>query len=94
MSEWTYVHAEAHEALCQIHYFGFTKVQPEGNVEFVITLKEHVNPKDPAMKFFAQADKQTNQKALPFTPVGWGTTLHVALSECVKAIRRFPYEPA
>ena len=37
-------------------------------------------------------DKQTNQKTLPYTPNGWGLTLLQALSECVKAMQRFPYE--
>jgi hypothetical protein len=44
------------------------------------------------MRFFAQADKQTNQKSAPFTPTGWGESLLQALSECVRAIHRFPYE--
>jgi hypothetical protein len=35
------------------------------------------------MRFFAQADKQTNQRTAPFTPVGWGSTLLKALTECV-----------
>jgi hypothetical protein len=93
LAEWTYVDTEASEAFCQLQYFGFTKKQAGGNVDFVITLREYVNPPDPAMKFFAQADKQTNQKTAPFTPVGWGASVSTALHECVKAIRRFPYEP-
>ena len=44
------------------------------------------------MRFFAQADKQTNQNTAPFTPIGWGSTLLKALSECIRAIHRFPYE--
>jgi hypothetical protein len=44
------------------------------------------------MAFFAQADEQTNQKTAPFTPTGWGSTLLKALSECVQAIHKFPYE--
>jgi hypothetical protein len=31
-------------------------------VEFRITVKEYVTPKEPNMHFFAQADKQINQK--------------------------------
>jgi hypothetical protein len=29
---------------------------------------------------------------MPFTPVGWGGTLLQALSDCMRAVRRFPYE--
>ncbi len=46
-----------------------------------------------SMRFFAQADKQTNQKTAPFSPSGWGSALVKALSECVREIHRFPYEP-
>jgi len=73
--------------------FGLTKRQGGADIEFVITVKEYVNPPDPAMKFLAQADKQTNQRTAPYTPIGWGSTLAMALYECIKAIRRFPYEP-
>ena len=44
------------------------------------------------MKFFATTDKQTNQKTTPFRPCGWGRTLLQALSDCTRAIRKFPYE--
>ena len=93
MAEWTYIDTDASEAFCQIQYFGFRKKQANGDVDFIITLREYTNPQDPALKFFAQADKQTNQKTAPFTPVGWGQTVSAALHECVKGIRRFPYEP-
>ena len=39
-----------------------------------------------------EADKQTNQKTAAYRPSGWGSTLLKALSECVQAIHRFPYE--
>jgi len=52
-----------------------------------------VSPPDPAMRFLAQADKQTNQKTAPYTPMGWGSSLLQALAECMKGIRKFPYEP-
>lgn len=94
MAEWTYVETEPFERFCQIQSFGLTKRQGDKDIEFVITVKEFVNPPDPAMRFLAQADKQTNQKTAPYTPVGWGPNLSVALYECVKAIRRFPYEAA
>ena len=44
------------------------------------------------MRFFAQADKQTNQKTAPYLPTGWGSNLLQALSACIKEIKRFPYE--
>jgi hypothetical protein len=61
-------------------------------VEFIITVKEYVTPKEPTMHFFAQTDKMTNRKTAPYRPSGWGKSLLEALSECVKAINRFPYE--
>ena len=94
MTEWTYVDSDPSEAFCHLQYFGFKKQHAGGDIEFIITLREYINPPDPALKFFAQADKQTNQKVAPFTPVGWGPSVAAALHECVKAIRRFPYEVA
>jgi hypothetical protein len=67
-----------------------TKVQPGGELEFIITVKEYITPKEPTMHFFAQPDKMTNQKTAPYRPNGWGKTMLEALSECVKAINRFP----
>lgn len=93
MAEWSYVDTEPGEGFCEIRYFGFVKKQADGDVEFLITLREYVHPPDPALKYFAQADKQTNQRTVPFTPVGWGSSVASALHECVKAIRRFPYQP-
>jgi len=93
LAEWTYIQTEASERFCHIQYFGYTKRQRSSEVDFVITVKEYTNPTDPAMKFFAEADKQTNQKIAPYTPIGWGPNLSTALYECVKAIRRFDYEP-
>jgi hypothetical protein len=68
------------------------KAYSGGEVEFCITVKEFVTPKEPTMHFFAQADKQTNQKTAPYTPSGWGKTLLEALSECIRAMNKFPYE--
>ena len=39
-----------------------------------------------------QTDKLTNQKTAPYRPCGWGKSMLEALSECVRAIERFPYE--
>jgi hypothetical protein len=92
MAEWTYAQTEPSEELCLLQHFAMKKRQATGDVEFLITVREYISPPDPALRFFAQADKQTNQKAAPFTPCGWGTSLVQALSECIKAIHRFPYE--
>jgi hypothetical protein len=93
LTDWSYIESRSSEQFCRIEYFGLRQACPKGEVDFVITVREFVQPPDPAMKFFAQADKQTNQKVVPFTPVGWGPTLGIALRECMEGIRRFPYEP-
>lgn len=91
MTEWAYA-AEPSEELAQLHFFSLKKRQPDGDIEFTITVREYATRNEQLMRFFAQADKQTNQKTAPFTPTGWGETLLEALHECVKAIHRFPYE--
>jgi hypothetical protein len=93
LSEWTYAQEKATERLCRIEQYAVTKQQAGVDVEFLITVREYVNPPDPAMRFLAQADKQTNQKTAPYTPTGWGSSLLQALAECMQAIRKFPYEP-
>ncbi|HSF14071.1 MAG TPA: hypothetical protein VLK65_00800 [Vicinamibacteria bacterium] len=90
---WTYAQTEDDDELAKLHFFSMKKRQPAGDVEFMITVREYVqNPEDHSMRFFAQTDKQTNQKTAPFRPSGWGGTLLKALSECVREIHRFPYE--
>ena|SRR6266545_5766494 len=92
MQEWAFAQSDPSEQLARLQYFSVTKRQPEGDIEFIITVKEFITPAEPTMVFLAQADKQTNQKAAPFTPCGWGKTLLEALSECLRAVHRFPYE--
>ncbi len=92
--EWTFAQDDPSEQLCKLHLFSMKKSQADGEVDFTITVKEFVNPPDPAVRFLAQADKQTNQRTAPYTPTGWGATLETALAECLKAIRLFDYEPA
>lgn len=92
MKEWGFAQTHTSQELAELHMFSMKKVQAAGEVEFIITVKEYVTPKEPTMHFFAQADKMTNQKTAPFRPCGWGKTMLEALSECVKAINRFPYE--
>lgn len=92
MPEWTFAQNHPSEELCQLYYFSMKKRQATGDVEFLITVKEFVTPPEPAMKFLAQTDKQTNQKTAPYTPCGWGHSIMEALQQCIKAIHRFPYE--
>jgi len=92
MKDWGFAQTHVSQQMAQLHLFSVTKVQPDGEVEFIITVKEFVTPKEPTMHFFAQTDKLTNQRTAPYRPSGWGKTMLEALSECVKAINRFPYE--
>jgi hypothetical protein len=92
MKDWGFAQTHISQQLAELHLFSIMAKQADGEVEFVITVKEYVTPKEPAMLFFAQADKMTNQKTAPYRPSGWGKSLLEALAECVKAIHRFPYE--
>lgn len=92
MSEWKFAQNRPEQQLCQISHFGYTRQQDDGEVEFVIAVREFVTPRDPAMRFHATADKCTNQKSMEFQPCGWGNTLLAALGECIRAIERFPYQ--
>ena len=92
MRDWGFAQTHPSQEMAQVHLFSIKKIQPDGEVEFTITVKEYITPKEPTMHFFAQTDKMTNQKTAPYCPSGWGQSLLEALSECVKAINRFPYE--
>jgi hypothetical protein len=92
MKEWGFAQNHPNEELAQVHLFSMKKQQASGEIEFTITVKEFITPKEPTMHFFAQADKDTNQHTAAYRPSGWGKTMLEALSECVRAINRFPYE--
>ena len=92
MDDWKYAQVNPSEQLARLHFFSIKKVQDGREIEFHITVREFATPKDGAMPFFAQADKQTNQRVAPYTPTGWGRTLLAALDECRREIERFPYE--
>jgi hypothetical protein len=92
MKEWGFAQNHPNEELAQLHFFSMNKLQAGKAIEFEITVKEYITPKEPTMLFFAQADKETNQHTAPFRPCGWGKTMLEALAECVRAINRFPYE--
>jgi hypothetical protein len=90
--EWTLVDAPPSDEFAQLHFFSIKKSQGDQQIEFRITVYEYATRNKLSMRFFAQSDKEVNQKTARFTPVGWGRTLLDALSECVKSIYRFPYE--
>lgn len=92
MSDWTFACREPDGEFARLHCFAIKRPSARGPVEFRITVREYANPETASMTFFAQTDKQTNQKTLPFTPCGWGPSLLAALSECIRAIDKFPYE--
>jgi len=92
MEEWAYAQAKSSQKLARIHYFSVKKQEAGGEVEFVITVKEYATPPDGRLRFFAQADKQTNQESAPYTPSGWGETLLTALADCIVEVHRFPYQ--
>ena len=93
MNDWGYAQSHPREQLARLHMFSIKKVQEGGEVEMTITVKEFFTPPMGALQFFAQADKQTNQKVAPYTPSGWGSTMLEALGACVREINRFPYQP-
>ena len=90
MQDWGYAQAHPSEQLARVHHFSMCKIEPDREIEMTITVKEFFTPKDPALLFFAEADKQTNQKVAPFTPCGWGKTMLEALEECVRAVKSIP----
>ena len=70
MKEWGFAQTDKSQQLAQLHYFTITKQHAAGEVEFLITVKEYLTPKEPMMGFFAQADKEINQKVAPYRPSG------------------------
>jgi hypothetical protein len=88
-----YAQKDADEELAELHYFSFTKRQPEGDVQFVIAVKEFASRNALQMRFYAQADKEVNQGSAAFRPFGWGDSLLRALSECLDSIRQYPCNP-
>ena len=90
VTEWIYAQNDPSEELAQLHYFTFKKRRPEGETEYVITVKEFASRNALQMRFYAQSDKEIGQGAGSFRPFGWGDSLLAALSECVGAIRQHP----
>jgi hypothetical protein len=93
VNDWKFAQKSPNEELSQVHKFTFKKCQGAGNTEFVITVREFAAPPPGQhVHFFAQADKQVNQKLAPFVPSGWGNSLLEALTGCTRMIREFPCE--
>lgn len=92
MTDWHFAQSDPSEDLAQLYFFSIKKLQPQGEVEFVITVKEYAERNTHHMRYFAQADKEVNQKTAPFRPFGWGESLLQAMSACLKSIRQYPYE--
>jgi hypothetical protein len=92
MTEWTFAETKPSEELAQLHFFSMKKRQGDEEIEFRIAVYEYATRNHLSMRFFAQADKEVNQKTAAFTPFGWGPSLLVALTECMQSIHRFPYE--
>ncbi|HEY2843664.1 MAG TPA: hypothetical protein VGJ09_08445 [Bryobacteraceae bacterium] len=90
MNDWGYAQTDPAQQLARLHFFSFKKLQDGGEIEMTITVKEIFTPALGALQFFAQADKQTNQKVAAYTPCGWGGTMLEALGACIREINRFP----
>ena len=93
MADWVYAQIDPGEELAQLHHFSFKKCHADGDIEFVITVKEFASRNAVQMRFYAQADKEVNQRTAPFRPFGSGDSVLAALTECMRAIRQYPYEP-
>jgi hypothetical protein len=93
VGDWRFAQKDPSEELAFLHHFSFKKLQAGSEITFLITVKEFITPpKGQFARFFAQADKEVNQKTAPILPTGWGTSLLDALSDCTRMIRDFPYE--
>ena len=88
MADWVYAQKNPAEELAQLHYFSF-KPKADGEVEFVITVKEFAPRNNVQMRFYAQADKEVNQKTARFRPFGWGESLLAAPHVSLRSRSRF-----
>jgi hypothetical protein len=93
VEDWQYAQANPLEELAQLHHFTMTKQEDGRDIPFIIIVKEFaVPPRGQHLRFFAEADKQVNQKTAPFVPSGWGDSTLKALADCMRLIRQFPFE--
>jgi hypothetical protein len=92
VDDWKFTQQDLGESLARLHFFSAKKKHAAGEIEARITVKEFATAKTADMKFYACADLELNQKAMPFQPCGWGETLQCALTECLRNLRKFEYE--
>jgi hypothetical protein len=93
VTDWRFAQKSPSEELAQLHFYSFKKCVSGVEVDFTITVKEFATPPPGQhFKFFAQADKEINQKIAPFLPSGWGNSILEALTGCTRSIREFPCE--
>jgi hypothetical protein len=93
LAEWHYAQTDRSEELAQLHFFSMRKREQGREIDFRITVKEYAAPPPgQSLRFFAEADKQVNQKTAAFLPSGWGDSVLKALADCMRLIRQFPYE--
>ena len=64
MSDWTFAQTQPSDELAQLHFFSVKKTQPDGDIEFVITVKEYVDRNKYHMRFFAEADLSECMQAI------------------------------
>ena len=93
MSDWKFAQKEVSEELALLHHFSIKKNQKDGDIEFLVTVREFAAPpKGQYARFFAQADKFVNQRTAPHVRLWMGRSLLEARCPCVRMIRQFPYE--
>lgn len=93
VEEWKFSQENPAECLAKLHFFSIKKKHKAGEIEARITVREFATARTTDMKYYACADVELNQKTLPFQPCGWGESLQCALTECLRNLRKFEYEP-
>jgi hypothetical protein len=82
-NDWQYAKLIRESSWPGCHLFPLRRLQGEVEIEMIIHSKGDVTPTPGgAMQFFAQAEKQTNQKVGPYTPSAWGRDARRPLSVC------------
>jgi hypothetical protein len=87
-----FIQTDPAQQLARVHFFSVMKREGDQEIEFTIKVRQYLKPREPGMTFLAEADKQTNQKSVPYTPMGWGVNMFQALTTCIREINRFPYQ--
>ena len=90
MAEWELAQSHPSVKLTELQHFLMAVRQAEGEIECRVEVKEFIGGEDQIMRFHAETNSQTNQRAARFTFCGWGSLALKALDECIQAIHRFP----